>query len=838
MKSIRVPSQRSHAALAAHHAKRRRSTSVVAKIWVVLLAGVLTIEAGCSRSDRNSSEELGVARLFDAPERLAIESEFTAPGSLDDLFARAEPILDKTIAECPSSISAAIDAPWADELLGFDAGVAGTPTGSARLQLLVVATKTLRTHLLAIALERDLLPNETAIAFEYNAVFDPTILASAERIESMLRAHATFLRRLGVDDRFTTEDRTRSLLLEPTKVSGAIVIGIITHSQPLAASRVRIGRLDHRIGWLMASPSALADPANPLLRPETIGPVTRRSLVVAGNARVKTRAKVPSGTATFRMHLALLFQSGALPLDLHLSFIPNDGSPPIVRDVKSRADSSRWIPVEVDVSALAERDVEIEIALRSDSKRSESMLLLAEPLIEGRAGQTLPDVIVISLDTTRADRTSVYGNPRRTTPNLETLAKSSVVFDTAIAPAPWTLPSHVSLFSGMYPDRHGVHGPKSIVATATPWLPQLMARRGYQTLAFTGGGYVNPEFGFARGFERYAITDPGYPTSAWAQSRNDRAAFDLAQNTTEARSEILSELRRKRERPLFLFVHTYASHNYSPPPATLEEFGVAKERVSQVLAMQPTSDRSLSNHGAALPPTERDQKYEDARALYDGAVRTADDLVGAILDELRRSDRLANTIVLVVADHGEELGERGNFGHGQSVFDEMIRIPMLWHVPQKAARRVADVVSLIDVMPTLVELLALDPKHDFGPGAFDGRSLNSLLDGGARESLPALSRGNRRDTIFRSLRGKRDKIIETRTPGSDVERSLYSLADDPGEARDLARERGEDVEKLGGVLDRTVESLRSRGQGSSDRAISSELEDRLRQLGYLGGDGG
>lgn len=838
MKPTPVPTQRSDAIGAASRRDVLRSIGIASRLWIIAFTSTLVLGVGCSRSDRTDSDAPGVTRLFDAPDRLRIESEFTAPRSLDDLFARAEIILDKKISECPTSISAVMDAPWVDPLLGIEAPETEVQSAPARLQILVVSTKTLRTHLLAIALERDLLPNETVIAFEYNAVFDPTILASTERIEAMLRTHATFLRQLAIDERFAAQERTRSILLEPTKVSGAVVIGIVTRSRPLVESRVRIGRLDHRTGWLMASPSALADPKNPLLRPETIGPVTRRSLVVAGDARVAATAHVPSGAALFRMHLALLFQSGAIPLDLHLSFTPSDGSPAIVRDLGSRVDSSRWIPVEVDVSALADKDVEVEIAFRSAGDRGDSMLLLAEPLIEGRAGRTSPDVIVISLDTTRADRTSVYGNPRQTTPNLETLAKSSVVFDTAIAPAPWTLPSHVSLFSGMYPDRHGVHGPKSIVAAATPWLPQLLARRGYQTLAFTGGGYVNPEFGFARGFERYAITDPGYPTTAWAQSRNDRAAFDLAQNTAEARSEIITELRRKRERPLFLFVHTYASHNYSPAPATLEEFGVPRERVSQVLAMQPTSDRSLSNHGAGLPAAERDRKYEDARALYDGAVRTADDLVGAILDELRRSDRLADTIVLVIADHGEELGERGNFGHGQSVFDEMIRIPMLWHVPEKSARRVSDVVSLIDVMPTMVELLSLDPKHEFGPGAFDGRSLNPLLDGSARESLPALSRGNRRDTIFRSLRGKREKIIETRTPGTDVVRSLYSLADDPGEEHDLVRDRGDEAEKLGGVLERTVESLRSRGQGSSDRAISSELEDRLRQLGYLGGDGG
>ncbi len=385
-------------------------------------------------------------------------------------------------------------------------------------------------------------------------------------------------------------------------------------------------------------------------------------------------------------------------------------------------------------------------------------------------------ILLITLDTTRADRIGCYGDERALTPVLDSLATRGVRFTQCITPTPLTLPSHTSMFTGLNPSRHGVRdNGVFLLPEALAVVTDRFKSAGYQTGAFVSAFVLARQFGLDRGFDTY---DDRFYTER------------VGTRTTAAATRWIKGL--DPERPYFLWVHYFDPH---------------------LPWRAPEPYRSLD-----LP-----DGYAKEIAAMDGSI-------GELLGSLRRRGLLANTTVLVVGDHGEGLGDHGEDEHGIFLYDETLRVPLLLCVPDGPTARVVETrTSIIDVAPTLLEAARL-PALD----AIEGKSLFGLLAG-----EPAFRRAEYAETYFpqlnyehamlRALRTERWKYIRAPQP------ELYRLADDPGERRNVFAEFPDTVLLFEDRLDRYLASLPPLPSGAS--SLSDEDRERLQSLGYLAGDG-
>ena len=424
------------------------------------------------------------------------------------------------------------------------------------------------------------------------------------------------------------------------------------------------------------------------------------------------------------------------------------------------------------------------------SVQGDDAVAFGQPMISGPARARRPNLLFVSLDTVRADRLSVYGYERPTTPFLERFAARAVLFEDCSSVGPYTLPTHASMLSGLLPLRHNVvdSGADRVNAAAMPWLPQLLARSGWSTAAFTGGGFLSADYGFAAGFDRFGIVDPiVHRGSDYARHRYARDVPPYLEQIEERAqlSHVIDWIEEQREQPWFAFVHTYAAHDYLPPEADRALFDSAPD---------DTWGRDWREVQSYLAPDGWPQQGLDpARArrlsdLYDATLRFTDRELGAFLDALDARGLLDETVVVITSDHGEEFGEHGGLRHSTTLYQEMLHVPLLLSAPDvPGGRRLEQPVSLTDLLPTLLSLLGLPPLPD---GAVDGRDLSPLLRGESARLPPPLLVGHVRTLNARrtSLRIGAHKLIrgdegQVRFPASDWE--LFELASDPQELREL-----------------------------------------------------
>ncbi len=302
-----------------------------------------------------------------------------------------------------------------------------------------------------------------------------------------------------------------------------------------------------------------------------------------------------------------------------------------------------------------------------------------------------PSILLVSLDTLRADHMGLYGYERDTTPHLDQLARESVVFERALAPASWTLVSHMTMLTGLYPNQHGVVSGEWALAHEAPLLAERLRREGYQTIGLYFEGWIHARHGFDRGFDVF------------------RAHKD-AREAGEHLSEELAKL--DRDRPFFLFLHLFDVHcgplaNAPGPvydcPAPYDRMFLpdAPERLPQV------SEGELWKVPGLLDALS----LEGLVALYDGGIRFVDDELGGWIEGWKERGLLANALLVVTADHGEALGQRGNINDHGGGYQEGLRVPLLvrWPDGRRAGERVRDPVHLVDVVPTALEFAGLAP---------------------------------------------------------------------------------------------------------------------------------
>jgi len=420
-------------------------------------------------------------------------------------------------------------------------------------------------------------------------------------------------------------------------------------------------------------------------------------------------------------------------------------------------------------------------ALRTCAALAAALLLACEP------GAKRPNLLFVSIDTLRADHLGFEGWPRPTSPNLDALAAKSVVFDSAQSASSWTLPSLASLMTSLQASAHGCDQIASRLDPSYTTCAEILRDSGYDTAFVASHVFLSAGYGLQQGFthvdtrilqDESAITSPAVTDWGLAWLENKAAVADGV--------------------PWFLWLH------YFDPHAPY----LVHEGISEPFGTETDLDR------------------------YDGEIAFTDQHLGRLFEAFERLGFAENTILVVVADHGEEFGEHGVQGHGYDLHEEVVRIPLVVRVPGVAPRRVDDVVPTVDVMPTLLELCGARARREL-----EGESLLPLLAGRSDQAREALSEVRWQfGQDMKSLRQGPWKLIDSRR-GQNAAEMLYEKNADRAETANVVADHPETAEAMRTDLRERVETSRKLSSGYEHRKTSTLTpaeEERLRALGYTG----
>ncbi|MBI4879979.1 MAG: sulfatase [Planctomycetes bacterium] len=458
-------------------------------------------------------------------------------------------------------------------------------------------------------------------------------------------------------------------------------------------------------------------------------------------------------------------------------------------------------------------------------------VLIAQPLLLGPSrAREPPNLLFISLDTLRADHLGAYGYGRPTSPFLDRFAANATLFTQYFSAAPYTLPAHATMLTGLFPPRHGALADRDRFDTRrVAYLPALLAENGFLTAGFTGSGFLSNSFGFHDGFDRFGMVDPIAPEDEEPEllSPEERAA--RGRNDLDAVAAWIEENRGQR---WFVFLHTYVTHNYQAPQGDVAPFDTGPKRVWQ----GSVQGRLKHNSWIDDPPAPGD--VEHLLNLYDATIHYCDRRLERFFARLEGSGLLEGAVVVLTSDHGEEFFEHGGLAHSVTLYDEMVRVPLIVRLPgQSEGRIVRDPVSMADLAPTLADLLGLPPLEDA-----DGRSRKALLLG-ARDQQDATpifahveTEYSRREALRRGplkiIRGDTSPFLKNPAP---AEWELFDLKGDGREQVNLAPRNAPGLEEMQAGLTAVSSLIQAGAVEGREAQLSPELEAQLEQLGYLGG---
>ncbi len=459
--------------------------------------------------------------------------------------------------------------------------------------------------------------------------------------------------------------------------------------------------------------------------------------------------------------------------------------------------------------------------------------------------ESRPNMVLLFSDTLRADYCSVYGGSVPT-PHLENLADAGVRFDRHYALSPWTLPSMTGLFSSQYPESltpGADHTTWTLemnryeVDYAQPTFPMRVEEAGYRTGAFTANAFLPVVPGMMFGYQDRAsahpilLEDNGYFNQLPFLSAALRAWFPLLvdirpHNTTHDLDHYARAfIQRHRDKPFFLWIHYIDPHAPYDPPEDMR-------RVPE--GPWPFYHPYVGGEEWGIPILGKDFHIDEAdrdyvRSLYEGEVAYIDGFVGRIQDALADAGVADATYFCFTSDHGEELWDHGQWGHGQSLYDELMRVPLIVSGPSIEPRTVSEAVSAIDLVPTLADLLGVSPSD-----AWQGQSLGPVLRGerevSSEQPVFALGTSNKSQPNPQQMIVLGEHKLIRVDGGGDV--TLYNLDKDPGERNDIAKAHPELVAELTRLLDDWLAGFSPYFDGDAAE-LNSEMEQGLEGMGYL-----
>ena len=436
-----------------------------------------------------------------------------------------------------------------------------------------------------------------------------------------------------------------------------------------------------------------------------------------------------------------------------------------------------------------------------------------------------PDIVLIVVDTLRADHLGCYGYPRATSPNLDALAARGIRFADATSTSSWTIPSVASYLTGRLPATHGMLDYDDLPDPSLPYLPEELARRGYFTVGISGNPGINTRAGFERGFEFWA--------EALEEERlaiHGMRSLPAAQDITDMAIDALDQV---GDVPLFLYLHYMDPHGpYALPEGAEDRFaapgydGFVVPDLATIRTRVGERNSAISSYfWGKVRPLEEDK--ERLRELYDAKVLYADHHIGRLIQHLEATDRADGTVVIVTADHGEALGQHGAIEHGEPPYQHQVHVPLLMVGPGLPAGEVVDdPVELLDLPAALVALTGHKTDTTF---AGDGNGLLPAALGGATQAEDSTAIAVLHQQDARMVRVGSRKLLRT-TAGDQV----FDLATDPGEQNDLAGQDPAGDQRLRDVLDQRLEPWTPYSDlEDSGRDVDRETREMLRALGYV-----
>jgi len=444
----------------------------------------------------------------------------------------------------------------------------------------------------------------------------------------------------------------------------------------------------------------------------------------------------------------------------------------------------------------------------------------------------MPNVIVVVMDTVRADHTTIEGYGRNTTPQLWRLSKNATLYRNATATSNYTLPTHASMFTGLYPRRHGGHpqsgtGRQARLGEEFDTLAEILSQSGYRTIATTANSaFLSEGFGLKQGFQSYENrNDVRAAYSRFSLSRMLRSIantqpinrYSKAYLTAAEINRMMLDLldaRKNADRPLCLFLNYMDAHAPLVPPQPFNSLFWRREHLPTRRAL-----RSVRGNVGTRVSTE-DQEAKALVAQYDAAIAYVDDEIGQFVESLRKLDVFENSIFVATSDHGEAFGEHGLTNHGASLYQDQIWIPLLIRFPnQDQAAEVFGPVSQVDLLPTILKAVGISV-----PDGLDGHGLEM---GSLKTPTTVVAEHFDRDGITRAIRMGDLKLIQR--PDGDL--SLFDLVADQLEITNLATTKASETERLANEM--AVWLAQSATYETRPLELDKRTRERLKALGYI-----
>jgi len=438
-----------------------------------------------------------------------------------------------------------------------------------------------------------------------------------------------------------------------------------------------------------------------------------------------------------------------------------------------------------------------------------------------------PNVILVMVDTLRADRLGAYGYRAARTPRIDALAADGVRFAHTFSQASWTRPSVASILTGLYPSSHGAVHKADILPDRVETIAEALAAHGYYTVGFPNNINVSPGFNFGQGFAEYHYLAPDLFFHA---------------NESAAKLTLYNGLRLVRER--FLARRVDVRNYYQPGEVVTETIArwlgspAAQSQPFFVFAhfmdphdpyfVHPYDGEGYARVANPNPPPAVAEKYS---GLYDGEITYLDEQIGRLVDELKRRGLYDNTLIVLTADHGEEFHEHGGWWHGTTLYDEQITVPLIMKPGQGGARgRVVDELAMsIDIAPTVLAAAGVAK-----PPAMQGHAL-PLGDAAAPTRDSVFAEEDLEGNVLQAVRTRSSKLITANqgNPRGLQPEELYDVAKDPGEQKSLVASEPVVLEEMRAALGRSYLEARAHAGAGAQTDVDSVTKDRLRALGYL-----
>ncbi len=467
---------------------------------------------------------------------------------------------------------------------------------------------------------------------------------------------------------------------------------------------------------------------------------------------------------------------------------------------------------------------ELDIVFETDGDSS-SRSFWVNPLYFQKQDNSL-NVILISVDTLRADHLGCYGYSRATSSHIDTLASDGVTFVNAYASSPWTLPSHISLMTSLHGANHQVAYEDESMDPSIPTLADVLRKNQFYCAALTGGGFVSAQYGFSKGFNSYS--DEG------GILRQDSAEH-LFHST-------LRWLEREKDKGFFLFLHTFQPHSpYACPPPYRSEFLEEDARWRHI---------DLISYLGGMPGIYRELPENDRQNiidLYDGEIRYTDEtLIGPLIATLKDMGLYDRTLIVFTSDHGEEFFDHHGWGHGHSLYEESLKVPLIVKFPGSRFKgmKIEDTVPLVDIFPTILEEAGIE----YADLIIDGQSLFPLITGeekgdrGFLADVAANVLASRIPQRIAMSHGKEKLILNRKMSPEDLgffisppsvldPVEFYDLARDPEERQNIVEDRSASANRIIRKIDEVYKAARKRKTGKM--ALDEELKKQLKALGYI-----